>query len=280
VEAGLTIAASSLSHIDWNAPWLRDLQAVAAPILRAADWRAALNQAAQARALCNHRDLALRFVTQEALPPGTAYEEFIDASGCVPTRDNLHDFFNALVWLAYPNVKKRLNALQAAEILKSASVQEAKETAGFVRGKVRDAATIFDENAALFVCADRELSELLRAHCWIDLFVDHRAAFDSICSVRLFGHALMEKLTNPYKAITAHAWIIEVGPTHFALPAAAQREQLDQIVSQQLKHGLTTANFTPLPVLGIPGWWPQQDAMFYADQSVFRPRRVARNLVA
>ncbi|HBZ06685.1 MAG TPA: DUF3025 domain-containing protein, partial [Massilia sp.] len=34
-------------------------------------------------------------------------------------------------------------------------------------------------------------------------------------------------------------------------------------------------SFTPLPVLGVPGWWPEQDAAFYADTSVFRPKRVA-----
>jgi hypothetical protein len=26
-------------------------------------------------------------------------------------------------------------------------------------------------------------------------------------------------------------------------------------------------------VLGIPGWWPQQDDTFYADDTVFRAKR-------
>jgi len=38
--------------------------------------------------------------------------------------------------------------------------------------------------------------------------------------------------------------------------------------------GLTTANFSPLPVFGIPGWWPQQDEAFYEDAFVFRPKRL------
>ena len=34
--------------------------------------------------------------------------------------------------------------------------------------------------------------------------------------------------------------------------------------------------FTPLPVLGVPGWWPANEATgFYADAQVFRPLRVA-----
>ena len=33
--------------------------------------------------------------------------------------------------------------------------------------------------------------------------------------------------------------------------------------------------FTPLPVLGVPGWWQDnQDPAFYGDAGVFRPRRV------
>jgi hypothetical protein len=36
---------------------------------------------------------------------------------------------------------------------------------------------------------------------------------------------------------------------------------------------LNTSCFTPLPVLGVPGWWSQQDEAFYADTSVFRAKR-------
>ena len=33
--------------------------------------------------------------------------------------------------------------------------------------------------------------------------------------------------------------------------------------------------FTPLPVLGVPGWWPvNEDAAYYADAGVFRPGRM------
>ena len=277
MEVGLTIDASNLGSIDWRAPWLVDLKPIAAPILEVADWRTALNAAAQERELRNHRDLALRFVGQEMLPSNTAYEAFISTSGCVPTRDNLHDFFNSLVWLAYPRIKKQLNALQAAEISRFSATRAIDDAAGSTRGKLRDAATLFDENAALFVCADGTVTDALRSHRWIDLFVTQRTAFSRTCSVHLFGHALMEKLTKPYKAITAHAWIVEVDPGFFSMPGEKQRARLDQIVAEQLLHGLTTAHFTPLPVLGVPGWWPQQDEAFYADQFVFRPKRASRN---
>ena len=39
--------------------------------------------------------------------------------------------------------------------------------------------------------------------------------------------------------------------------------------------GLRHKPFTPLPVLGVPGWWAaNQKAGFYDDVGVFRPRRV------
>jgi len=38
---------------------------------------------------------------------------------------------------------------------------------------------------------------------------------------------------------------------------------------------LATKPFSPLPVLGVPGWWPANAAPgFYDDAQVFRPRRV------
>ena len=60
----------------------------------------------------------------------------------------------------------------------------------------------------------------------------------------------------------------------FALDMQQQRAWLDEYVATQLaSHNLSTADYTPLPVLGIPGWWPEQDAAFYADSSVFRAKR-------
>ena len=58
----------------------------------------------------------MRFVPQETLPSGQAYEQFIFTTGQVPTRDNLHDFFNGLVWLHLPQAKRRMNQLQAQAI--------------------------------------------------------------------------------------------------------------------------------------------------------------------
>lgn len=255
--------------INWRRPWLSPFLPVAEPLLQAPDWRVELNAAASEMDLCNHRGLPIRFVPQESLPPQTAYEAFISATGNVPTRDNLHDFFNALVWLSFPKIKVQLNALQSAEIEKGGG----RTLPNGSRGKTRDAATLFDENAALLVVRNTEWIEAFRAHRWQEIFIERRDTFQNECEVWLFGHALMEKLVNPYKGITAHAWPLVVEGTFFEMSVPEKRIWLDISGSKQLVNGLATPAFTPLPVLGVPEWWGRQDELFYADTSVFRPPR-------
>jgi hypothetical protein len=263
-----------LLQIDWSRRWYDSVRpAYEALGLDGAQFTSAFNRQAALLALRNHRDLAVTFVPQESLPEGTAYEEFISATGNVPTRDNLHDFFNGLVWQTFPLIKRELNALQAAQIAAAGSVNKA-------RGPARDAATIFDENAALLVVRassdGRALVDELRAHCWDAALFEKRAMFGPDAQVWLFGHALMEKLVAPRKAITAHTRIVFAPDAYFELDTTAQRAWIDSSVTQVLRdEGLSTAGFTPLPVLGVPGWWPQQDLEFYLDTTVFRPKRVA-----
>lgn len=203
---------------------------------------------------------AVRFVPQAELPPGIAYEQFIFDTGRVPTRENLHDFFNGLCWRRFPLTKQRLNRLQAAQI--------AADGVRDVRGPVRDALTLFDENAALLQ-APPPLWEALIARDWHRLFVTQRPLWAQARLV-LFGHALLEKLVSPYKSITAHVFREPV-PVTLGDDLTAWDHWLAQGLSARV---LAAKPFTPLPVLGVPGWWPaNDDPAYYADAGVFRPRR-------
>jgi hypothetical protein len=205
--------------------------------------------------------LPVQFVPQSVLPEGVAYEQFIFAQRQVPTRENLHDFFNGLCWLRFPQSKLQLNRLQGAEI--------AQQGVSATRGPVRDALTLFDENAALLQAPDA-LWEALLARDWQRLFVDLRPLWAQ-ARLELFGHALLEKLVAPYKSITAHVYAVPV-PMGLEGDAAWDAWLADTLRLERLRH----KPFTPLPVLGVPGWWPEnEDAAFYADTGVFRPRRVA-----
>lgn len=238
----------------WNTPFAEDGAAVRAACEAGLALPAALTQRAG--------NAGPRFVPQADLPEGVAYERFIFETGSVPTREGLHDFFNGLVWLRFPATKRLLNRLQAAEI--------AQAGVGQVRGPVRDAITLFDENAVLLQAPD-EIWQALLAREWRRLFVDLRPLWAQARLV-LFGHALTEKLVSPYKSITGHVYRAPV-PLALGDDLAAWDGWL---AAHLTVAELAIKPFTPLPVLGVPGWWPaNQDPAFYGDATVFRPHRTA-----
>jgi hypothetical protein len=213
----------------------------------------------------------------------------------------LHDLFNACCWYRFPQTKLRLNALQAEVI--------GRDGVSATRGPLRDALTLFDENVLLLqvsselwdaLCA-HDWPTLLVKHrsdwCATGLMPDpdghsragtalqcasptestsnHFSTLTSIASessiIRpvVFGHALLEKLCQPYKAVTAHAFWVDP-----ELPAT--EAAWDAWLAQRLDASfMATKPFQPLPVLGIPGWCEDNaDPLFYDDAQVFRPRPV------
>ena len=246
--------ACGLSRIDWSVPWLQPWRETGEPIARQVSQGACVAQACNAvQALC-----PVQFVPQEQLPEGMPYEQYIFDHAAVPTRDGLHDFFNALCWLHFPLAKKQLNQIQAAAIQ--------AQGVGAVRGPVRDAVTVFDENACLLQVDDVIWDALVRRD-WPEAFVTHRAQWDT-AQLQIFGHAALEKLVAPYKAITVHMWRV---------PQQVPLAEWDDWLAKDLQTDkLASKPFLPTPVLGIPGWWPDNEKPdFYQDTQVFRlPRAV------
>lgn len=248
--------AYGLEAIDWAAPWLEPWRARGEPLAQSiaanGSCASALNAVGENLAHC-----PVRFVAQDALATGQAYEAFIFHTRQVPTRDGLHDFFNGLCWLQFPKAKARLNQLQATQI--------ASTGINPVRGPARDALTVFDENAALLQAPD-SLWEALAAKDWESLFGSLRPLWQQSRLV-LFGHALLEKLVHPRKAITAHVYRVPASEISLQDWDAWLGETLNAEV-------LATKPFAHLPVLGVPQWWADNAAAeFYADPSVFRPPR-------
>ena len=242
----------SLASVEWSAPWLAPYaelgQRVAGRVAAGLSSAEALNGALAPQAT------PVRFVPQSDLPAGVAYESYIFDSDCCPTREGLHDFFNGLAWLLFPQTKRRLNHLHVAQIAQT-GIQP-------VRGPARDALTVFDENAAFFQGPDA-LWDALVAKDWHRLFVTLRPLWQEAHLV-LFGHALLEKLVYARKPITAHVFRAQAATNSIA--------DMDAWVAAQLTaEMLATKPFAHLPVLGVPGWWPEnENPAFYADTSVFR----------
>jgi hypothetical protein len=238
--------------LDWQAPWYAPWRPTGEPVLA----RVAAGQPLH-DALDSIGTAPVRFVPAAALPPGKPYEQYIFEQGACPTRANLHDFFNGLCWLALPRAKRQLNALQAAEI--------AGAGIGAVRGPVRDAITIFDENGAVLAAPDA-LWQALLARDWRRLFVDLRPLWRE-ARLLLVGHALLEQLARPRKGLTAHVWVTPA-------PDGALSQVDGWLAAQLTAPRLASKPFTPLPVMGVPGWCAENENFsFYDDSLVFRAAR-------
>ena len=220
-----------------------------------------------------HADWSVSFVPQADLPPEQAYEAHIFQTHRVPTRCGAHDFFNGLIWQHWPQTKRVLNALQWAQIDKD-GVQK-------TRGPLRDALTLLDENGALLI-APQAIWDALVTRDWVTALHTHRSLW---ASARLYivGHALLEQLLLfPRKSLTAHLWLPTPAfqDTVSAIPhTAGMRTALDAAWAQALASDGALAHkpFTPLPVMGTPGWVADNaDAAYYADTAVFRPLRAGQ----
>lgn len=238
--------------VDWAQPWFAPWRAVGEPVAADVNARVPLHQALDAGG-----PAPVRFVPQEALPAGAAYEQFIFANGQCPVRPGLHDFFNGLCWLHFPQSKRAFNRLQAQEIARGGIAGR--------RGPVRDAITVFDENGAL-LDAPPEIWDALERRQWRRLFVELRPLWAQ-ARLQVFGHALLEQLVRPRKPLTAHVWRAQC-----AMDAGADADAW--LAGRIAADTLASKPFTPLPVLGIPGWWPENaNFSFYDDSLVFRPAR-------
>ncbi|ETD70757.1 membrane protein [Pelistega indica] len=217
------------------------------------------------------------FVPQACLPTDISYESFIYQYHQIPTRDGLHDFFNALCWFHFPKTKAHFNYLHQQQI---------EHLGTRVRGAVRDTLTVFDENGFLIQCPD-ELWTALKAKEWQKAFCELRPLWAET-KVMVFGHALLEKLVTPYKSITAHAIRIpstiaqQTSSENIALSTITQGyspkrftladiKQIDKYLTSFLQpETLSEKPYIPIQIFGIPNWMESQDEYFYADSTVFR----------
>lgn len=211
--------------------------------------------------------LPVRAVSAIALG-GADWERRVAATGEVPVRrGSWHDLFNLLAWRAFPLTKAAVNATH---------VQALAEERPGRRGAQRDALAALDEDGLIVACEDPRLERLVRSFRWRELFVDHRDAVRRGLHAFAFGHALCEKLLEPFKGVTGKALFVAAPPGFGRLPSFAQRELADRLAAP-LVAGLDRPRaLAPLPVLGLPGWCPANEApAFYDDATVFRPGRRA-----
>lgn len=176
--------------------------------------------------------------------------------------DNWHDLFNVLVWCTFPRAKGVLNARHVLAM--------ERELPGR-RGRVRDALTQFDEDGVIVLCSAPELLGLMRAFQWKELFWRRREAVLQHMRFLVFGHALYEKLLAPFVGVTGRAVMLAVAPGLAAAPLHKQLSDADAALAESVIALASPRDLHPLPVLGIPGWYPAAAVeTFYGDATYFR----------
>ena len=278
--------------MDWDAdflarsPLLEPLSGYARAFRGHTGWprREALQPLLDARGLSNAAERKLRLVP----PPGDGYEERIRVHGEISFREGeWHDIFNVLAWLVYPALKAALNEAhyQAASGKNwgqtryfgstPSKAPKIESDPGFSqRGPRRDALTLFDESGAIVLSSDENLLEDLRAFRWKRLFVERRGDVRAAMRFHVVGHALFEKALRPYVGMTAHALLLPVGADVIAQPLARRVATCDVLAAGALPALTSPRALSPLPVLGVPGWWPDNErAAFYDNAAYFRSGR-------
>lgn len=231
--------------------------------------------------------ITLQFVeqTKELLSDGLSFEQRIASLGEIATRAaSLHDFYSALMWLRFPKVKLAINAIHLQGIAKHGTK---------VRSRHQQAVTHLDEAGAWVVATHSELIAMIDAHAWHALFfananawncaqqrlIDIDSSSNYAIEARVFGHAIFELMHAPHKLVAAKVVWVVAEPSYFWLSNSEKDAALDTIIAAALATGAASADpklLSTLPLSGIPGWWPGQDAEFYASAPCFRPRPEGR----
>ena len=174
--------------------------------------------------------------------------------------ENWHDFFNAMIWLSFPQTKSVLNQLHYHAAL--------KRKPGTNRSPIENAITLFDECGIIIISKHAGVLDMIRKHEWKQLFIDNRSLFEHEIQCVVFGHAMYEKALTPYVGMTCQALLIQHEPLE------NDRYAIDKLVNDQWQQSKikTTKDLYPFPVLGVPGWHQGNDEYsFYDNKGYFRP---------
>ena len=185
--------------------------------------------------------------------------------------DDWHDYFNVLVWLAFPRAKMALNTRHYAALREQVAARAPN------RGPAQDALTLFDEGGVIVAADDDELLACLREWRWKDLFWLNRARLQAQMRFFIFGHALYEKALRPFTGITGRGILLKTEPGLTAAPLREQLAVIDAGVAAHLSDPArlaATCELAVVPVLGVPGWCADNESEgYYDDTDYFRPGR-------
>lgn len=203
---------------------------------------------------------------------GYGYESRVLDTGILAVRPgSWHDLFHVLVWRTFPHAKSALNERHCAAF-------DPRPNAP--RGALRDALTLIDESGVIVAASDASLLDAVRGFRWKELFWLRRSELARCLRVRIFGHAVYEKLLCPYVGLSGHAVLFCVPQSVIDAGLGEQISALDRHLAALLRdsEGLQSPeNLHPIPLLGVPGWHPDTASeRFYDNEDYFRRGRRTR----
>ena len=194
------------------------------------------------------------------------YDAIVFKEKKIPIRkDVLHDYFNALTWLAFPNSKKKLNK-------KNFTLLEHNYLSGNKnRPRNIDLTTLLDESGIIILTNNSFLASLIRQKKWKTVFWDNRDTVKKSFRFFLFGHSLFEKIMNEYIGTTARALIIFNESLPFEKITVSN---VDQILSDYIDQEFFFKNLektVAIPLFAIPGWSNHNEKKeFYQENEYLR----------
>jgi Protein of unknown function (DUF3025) len=223
---------------------------------------------ASLNALARERNVELFFVAApEQKLSAVEYERRIVEAREIVINDNLHDIFNACIWLTFPKTKRVISELHV----------ELGAGEDNRRPRRRDVLTLFDESGLILLCAPThcEAFKLLNeTHQWKTLFVMRRSEFISHVKPLLFGHGALEQVAERWhRGLTVKAhWL--------PLDTSSSLVDVDRHLAASIRANRALREEErriPIPLLGMPGWFSENDSSAcYDDTSIFRPVRLRR----
>jgi DUF3025 family protein len=252
-------------RLDWLArrPY-RDLH----PRLRhalasCADWPEPQHYDELARQVPRADDVQLpSFVAQDSarLKRLGGYEQHVAQLSAVPTRPgNWHDFFNMLVWAHFPKLRWALNCLHVDPTVGPKDPRNG-------RAPAQNLAATFDESGMLVLSTSASLIEDLRGLKFKRVFWDRRDEVTATTHFWLVGHGALEALLEPLPGLCARAMLLHVPALPTDADFDARRFELDAQVAQRIDGWRTAQSvLDPIPLLAIPGYFPNDFAEFYDD---------------
>ena len=206
------------------------------------------------------------------------YEPRIYLKGEIQTRQqNWHDFFQVLVWRTMPKTKTVINQLHYHALKQRTDTDPGQQR----RAPIENALTQFDECGAVILSSKPELLELVNNFQWKTLFWQNRSDVGHHFKCIVFGHAMYEKALNPYIGMTTHSILLPVEQEFLNQSTANLIAKTDDLLANlfQAEDAIKSPqDFSPFPLLGMPGWDKANDVEAYYDNTnYFRPGRYRKN---